>query len=190
MKTACAAALLAHLLLGTLCRAQDQFPQVDAIVDEAVRTDVIPGAVVAIGHNGRIVYQKAYGSRALIPTREAMTLDTIFDAASLTKVVATTPSIVTLKCGEEPAAIVNVAFAVASVSPAVSSSENVYATVPVGAGIATVHVSPDAPWEQFPPLAVDSVTVMGLIFAIAGGSDVLPSTDVMSTFSSVVFGET
>ncbi|HLH04198.1 MAG TPA: exo-beta-N-acetylmuramidase NamZ domain-containing protein [Bryobacteraceae bacterium] len=96
MKTACAAALLAHLLLGTLCRAQDQFPQVDAIVDEAVRTDVIPGAVVAIGHNGRIVYQKAYGSRALIPTREAMTLDTIFDAASLTKVVATTPSIMKL----------------------------------------------------------------------------------------------
>jgi uncharacterized protein YbbC (DUF1343 family)/CubicO group peptidase (beta-lactamase class C family) len=52
--------------------------------------------VVMIGHNGHVVYQKAYGSRALIPHREAMTLDTIFDAASLTKVIATTPSIMRL----------------------------------------------------------------------------------------------
>ena len=96
MKLACAAALLLNALLCGFCRAQDQFPQVDAIIDEAVRTDVIPGAVVAIGHNGQIVYQKAYGSRALVPARESMTIDTIFDAASLTKVVATTPSIMKL----------------------------------------------------------------------------------------------
>jgi uncharacterized protein YbbC (DUF1343 family)/CubicO group peptidase (beta-lactamase class C family) len=49
-----------------------------------------------IGHDGQIVYQKAYGSRALLPHREPMTLDTIFDAASLTKVIATTPSIMRL----------------------------------------------------------------------------------------------
>ena len=96
MKLACAAALLLNALLCGFCRAQDQFPQVDAIIDEAVRTDVIPGAVVAIGHNGQIVFQRAYGSRALVPAREPMTIDTIFDAASLTKVVATTPSIMKL----------------------------------------------------------------------------------------------
>lgn len=76
--------------------AQNQFPEVDAIVDDAVQTNLIPGAVLVIGHNGKIVYQKAYGSRSLIPNREPMTLDTIFDAASLTKVVATTPSIMKL----------------------------------------------------------------------------------------------
>ncbi len=53
-------------------------------------------AVVLIGHNGHVVYQKAYGSRALVPQREPMTLDTIFDAASLTKVIATTPAIMRL----------------------------------------------------------------------------------------------
>ena len=76
--------------------APSEFPQVDAIVNEAVQTNLIPGAVVLIGHNGQPVYRKAYGSRALIPAREPMTLDTIFDAASLTKVVATTPSIMKL----------------------------------------------------------------------------------------------
>jgi len=104
--------------------------------------------------------------------------------------VATTPRSTTLKWGELPAAIVNVAFAVASTSFASSRSEKVYATVPVGAGIATVQVSPDALAVQFPPLPVESVTTIGLIFAIAGGSVELPSIDVMSTESFVVFGDT
>ena len=68
----------------------------DAQVDAAVRNGVIPGAVLVVGHNGAIVHRKAYGSRALVPVREAMTIDTIFDIASLTKVVATTPSIMKL----------------------------------------------------------------------------------------------
>src|ERR1700744_5876027 len=76
--------------------SQTQFPQVDAIVNDAVQTGLIPGAVLVIGHNGQVVYREAYGSRSLIPQREPMTVDTIFDAASLTKVVATTPSVMKL----------------------------------------------------------------------------------------------
>ncbi len=49
-----------------------------------------------IGHDGEVVYRKAYGERSLIPAREPMTVDTIFDAASLTKVVATTSSVMKL----------------------------------------------------------------------------------------------
>jgi uncharacterized protein YbbC (DUF1343 family)/CubicO group peptidase (beta-lactamase class C family) len=79
-----------------LVQAEAQFPEVDAIVNDAVQTNLIPGAVVFIGHAGRVVYRKAYGSRVLIPQREPMTLDTIFDAASLTKVVATTPAVMKL----------------------------------------------------------------------------------------------
>ena len=55
-----------------------------------------PGAVVLIGHDGQVVYRKAYGKRALVPAPEAMTVDTIFDLASLTKVIATTPSLMKL----------------------------------------------------------------------------------------------
>jgi uncharacterized protein YbbC (DUF1343 family) len=69
---------------------------VDEIVNQAVETKLIPGAVLLIGHDGGIVYKKAYGHRALIPKPEPMTVDTIFDAASLTKVIATTPSIMKL----------------------------------------------------------------------------------------------
>src|SRR5450759_2578858 len=62
----------------------------DAEINGAIERQLIPGAVVVIGHQGAIVYRNAYGSRALVPKREPMSVDTIFDAASLTKVVATT----------------------------------------------------------------------------------------------------
>jgi len=62
----------------------------DAAINRAIREDKIPGAVVLVGHNGHIVYRRAYGYRALVPAKERMTADTIFDIASLTKIVATT----------------------------------------------------------------------------------------------------
>ena len=40
------------------------------------------------GHNGHIIFHKAYGNRSLTPAAEPMTEDTIFDLASLTKVLA------------------------------------------------------------------------------------------------------
>ena len=69
---------------------------VDEQINQAVKDGLIPGAVLLIGHDGQVVYRKAYGERALIPSREPMTEDTIFDAASLTKVVATTSSVMKL----------------------------------------------------------------------------------------------
>jgi uncharacterized protein YbbC (DUF1343 family)/CubicO group peptidase (beta-lactamase class C family) len=68
----------------------------DGIVQEAIRDEQIPGAVVLVGHDGRVIYRKAFGERALEPRREPMTLDTIFDVASLTKVVATTIAVMQL----------------------------------------------------------------------------------------------
>jgi len=62
----------------------------------AIRDGVIPGAVLVVGHDGKIVHRKAYGDRAIAPRREPMTPDTIFDIASLTKVVATTPALMKL----------------------------------------------------------------------------------------------
>jgi uncharacterized protein YbbC (DUF1343 family)/CubicO group peptidase (beta-lactamase class C family) len=68
----------------------------DAAAEQAIRDGLIPGAVIIVGHDGKIVHRKAYGARALVPAREAATLDTIYDIASLTKVVATTPAIMKL----------------------------------------------------------------------------------------------
>src|SRR5262249_48095303 len=84
----CATALAAQSFPGG--------PAIDDAINQAIQQKRLPGAVVLIGHNGQIVYEKAYGNRALVPKIEPMTLDTVFDVASLTKVVATTSSLMKL----------------------------------------------------------------------------------------------
>jgi uncharacterized protein YbbC (DUF1343 family)/CubicO group peptidase (beta-lactamase class C family) len=69
------------------------FSPVDLLVQEQINDQAITGAVLLVGHGGKIVHQKAFGLRATSPRPEAMTVDTVFDLASLTKVVATTPSV-------------------------------------------------------------------------------------------------
>jgi len=68
----------------------------DPIVYDAIARREIPGAVLIVGHDGQVVYRKAYGNRAIEPRPEAMTPDTVFDCASLTKVVATTTAVMQL----------------------------------------------------------------------------------------------
>src|SRR5882757_740368 len=91
--------LVGLLAVAALAYGQETFsasPLLDQQVEQAVRDGLIPGAVLVVGHNGKIVHRKAYGQRALVPAREPMTIDTIFDLASLTKVVATTPAVMRL----------------------------------------------------------------------------------------------
>ena len=52
--------------------------------------------MLLVWHDGQVVYRKAFGNRSLEPRREAMTVDTVFDIASLTKVVATTVAVMQL----------------------------------------------------------------------------------------------
>jgi len=73
----------------------EKLAEMDAAIDQAIAEHDCPGVVLWVERN-RAVYHKAYGRRALIPVEEPMTEDTIFDAASLTKVVATTPAVMLL----------------------------------------------------------------------------------------------
>ena len=73
-----------------------KFDAIEALVRDEIGQKRLPGAVVLIGVGDRVVYQKAFGNRALVPSAEPMTLDTMFDVASLTKVVATTTSVMML----------------------------------------------------------------------------------------------
>jgi uncharacterized protein YbbC (DUF1343 family)/CubicO group peptidase (beta-lactamase class C family) len=66
------------------------------VVETAIQARKIPGAVVLVGHEGQVVYRKAFGERSLVPERRAMTADTIFDLASMTKVIATTTAVMQL----------------------------------------------------------------------------------------------
>ncbi len=72
------------------------YARVDELVADAIAAKAAPGAIVLVGRGEQTVYEKAYGSRATVPSQEPMTLDTVFDLASLTKVVATTTAVMTL----------------------------------------------------------------------------------------------
>src|SRR6476661_4135977 len=74
----------------------ERLGRMDVVVAASIEKKELPGAVVLVARHGKAVWRKAYGARAVEPQREAMTLDTIFDLASLTKVVATTTSIMIL----------------------------------------------------------------------------------------------
>ncbi|HYB44156.1 MAG TPA: exo-beta-N-acetylmuramidase NamZ domain-containing protein [Candidatus Methylomirabilis sp.] len=76
--------------------APPYWPELDSAARDAVGTNEVPGAVILVGQGDRVLYRKAVGSRALVPHTEPMTADTIFDLASLTKVVATTPAVLLL----------------------------------------------------------------------------------------------
>src|SRR5260370_39449402 len=64
-------------------------------ITNAIAEHKLPGGVLWLERQDRI-YHKAFGHRALVPDAEPMTEETIFDAASLTKVLATAPSIMLL----------------------------------------------------------------------------------------------
>jgi uncharacterized protein YbbC (DUF1343 family)/CubicO group peptidase (beta-lactamase class C family) len=68
----------------------------DGIIEAEIAKQQLPGAVVIVGRQGKIVWRRAYGNRALQPLPEPMTIDTIFDLASLTKVTATATSVMIL----------------------------------------------------------------------------------------------
>jgi uncharacterized protein YbbC (DUF1343 family)/CubicO group peptidase (beta-lactamase class C family) len=66
--------------------------EIDRTIESAIAERRLPGAVFHL-EKGDLVYEKAYGNRALVPAVEPMTPDTIFDAASITKTVAATPAV-------------------------------------------------------------------------------------------------
>ena len=73
----------------------EKLAEMDQVITNAIAEARLPGAVLWVERSGT-AYHRAYGQRALKPKPEAMTEDTIFDLASLTKVVATAPSVMLL----------------------------------------------------------------------------------------------
>ena len=73
-----------------------RFTRIDEVIHADIKDRKLPGAVVVVGQGDAVHYRKVYGNRALVPTVEPMTMDTVFDMASLTKVVATTSAVMML----------------------------------------------------------------------------------------------
>ncbi|MEW4529287.1 serine hydrolase [Maioricimonas sp. JC845] len=74
---------------GEVGMSGERLSRIDALVEEGLADGEMAGCVVLVGHQGRIVYHKAFGERQSEPEAVPMTKDTVFDLASLTKPVAT-----------------------------------------------------------------------------------------------------
>jgi CubicO group peptidase (beta-lactamase class C family) len=83
----------------TIPEQPSQTGDIDSLMEQAMARGLIAGAVVLIGDNKGNIFERAYGRISIASDARAMTLETVFDLASLTKVVATTPAI--LKLAEE-----------------------------------------------------------------------------------------
>ena len=104
------AAFLLHSCCLGLCLASDparpdapqttsdqpNFDAIESIVEQGIKDGQMPGAVVVIASRERVLYRRAFGQRQEKPTAEPMTLDTVFDLASLTKPIATATSVMKL----------------------------------------------------------------------------------------------
>lgn len=107
--------------------------RIDIAVKEAIDHHNAPGAVVLIGHEGKIVFRKAYGNRSVEPEVRPMELSTVFDMASVTKIVATATSMMILLEGgryrlEDPVSKYLPEFAAPLKGPEVQSSSAESAT--------------------------------------------------------------
>jgi serine-type D-Ala-D-Ala carboxypeptidase len=73
-----------------------EFQDVSRLLQQAVGGGCFPGGVLLVGYQGQLVYEAAVGQAALLPSRRPMTVDTVFDLASLTKPMATTTALMRL----------------------------------------------------------------------------------------------
>jgi CubicO group peptidase (beta-lactamase class C family) len=73
-----------------------EFQNVSRTLQQAVEGGCFPGGVLVVGYDGQLVYEAAVGEAALLPSRRSMTIDTMFDLASLTKPMATTTALMRL----------------------------------------------------------------------------------------------
>ncbi|MEM8669784.1 MAG: serine hydrolase domain-containing protein [Planctomycetota bacterium] len=75
---------------------EPDWSQIESIVQAGIEAGEMPGAIVVIASRNEVLYRKAFGFRQIEPTRERMTVDTVFDMASITKPVATATSVMIL----------------------------------------------------------------------------------------------
>ncbi|MFZ2090046.1 MAG: exo-beta-N-acetylmuramidase NamZ domain-containing protein [Desulfobaccales bacterium] len=81
---------------GLTLKKDERYARIDSIARQEITSGGFPGAVILVGNQGNIVYRKAFGYRSVSPQQQPMTENTIFDIASLTKVVATTTAVMRL----------------------------------------------------------------------------------------------
>lgn len=80
---------------GSVGLAAESLQKIDTIATDAIEKGATPGCVVLVARNGKIAYNKAFGYTNF-DKKEPVTTDMVFDLASVTKISATTVSIMKL----------------------------------------------------------------------------------------------
>lgn len=88
--------LLLTLAVGLGAASWPGSAVLDSVLEKAVEDGTIPGGVLLVGQGDEILHHRAYGQRSLVPRKAPAQLDTIYDCASLTKVVVTAPAVMML----------------------------------------------------------------------------------------------
>jgi CubicO group peptidase (beta-lactamase class C family) len=88
--------LILLLKFNTLFALDYNFSKVDDIIEVSIKNKNFPSAVLIVGDKNEIIYQKAYGRLTYYDSSNITTLNTIYDLASVTKVIATTSAIMKL----------------------------------------------------------------------------------------------
>ena len=71
-------------------KSGDKFAYIDSVIVHAINDSAFPGAVVLVSQNGEVIYEKGFGHFTYDESSHKFSTTTIYDIASLTKVVATT----------------------------------------------------------------------------------------------------
>ncbi len=87
---------LPHAAPESMGMSSTHLALIDSAANASVALGEIPGAVIGIVRHGNIVYEKAFGYKSLVPAKEALTTETLFDLASLSKCFGTTVSVMQL----------------------------------------------------------------------------------------------
>ena len=117
---------LLGLLLGHAQASAQQFARVDAAVRLGIRRGLYPGAVVVIGRRDTVLYARGYGNTTWNRTAPVPNPDsTLWDLASISKVVATTSAIMRLV----DAGLVDIEASVARYLPRFSGGDKDRVTV-------------------------------------------------------------
>jgi len=87
---------LPHAAPESMGMSSSHLALIDSAANASVALGEIPGAVIGIVRHGNIVYEKAFGYKSLVPAKEALTTETLFDLASLSKCFGTTVSVMQL----------------------------------------------------------------------------------------------
>jgi beta-glucosidase-like glycosyl hydrolase/CubicO group peptidase (beta-lactamase class C family) len=72
--------------------SSERLKRIDALVEKAIAGKMTPGAQVLVARKGKVIFQKAYGNYTY-DSEEKVTNETIFDVASLSKIVGTLPNV-------------------------------------------------------------------------------------------------